>query len=264
MLTVAVINEKGGVGKTTTAVNLAGALRERGFRVLVIDLDPQASATDWLKVPPDIHQEGAPLRDAILEKRPLEQLVVETPLGFDFIPGGEALRKAYLAAPRVGHKYLAKALRATETAHWDFAFVDTPGAKDFLLESALYASDTVLIPTIPEPLSLKPLASVISEFERQAEELEKENLHLCGVLATRVERTVLAREHVQLFRDTFGDLVFETVIRKNVAIGEAPGQRVSIGTHAAASIGAEDYSKLADEFLRRVGMETRHGEVANG
>lgn len=265
MLTVAVINSKGGVGKTTTAVNLAGALHELGWRVLLVDLDPQASATDWLKVPDDIVQEGRPLREAILERKSMDPLVLETPLGFDFVPGGESLRKAYLEAPRVGHKYLAKSLASTEGALWDFVIIDTPGAKDFLFESALYASDTVIIPTMPEPLSLKPLVTTINEMERQAEELEKENLHLCGILATQVDmRTNLARDHIKLFRDTFGDLVFETFIRENVRIGEAPGQHLAIGAHDAHSAGAEDHAKLAEEFLRRLGLETKHGEVANG
>jgi len=261
MLTVAVANEKGGVGKTTTAVNLAGALQERGYRVLLIDLDPQASASPWLGARGD----GRALLEALQNTQPLETLVMETPTGIDFIPGGGELKKLPLVAPKAGWKVLKKALMRTQTAFWDFCILDCPPGGNLLVENALYAADTVLIPVEAKYMSLEPLVHLLHEFERQESELERDGpLHIAGILATMVHggRPHTNEVHAEL-RKHFGDLVFKTFIHDNIQVSEAPARKLPVTRYAPRSSGAQDYSRLAEEFLERVGMTEPKRGVAN-
>jgi chromosome partitioning protein len=269
---VTIANSKGGVGKTTTVVCLAGALVDRGRRVLLIDLDPQASASLWLGVPTD----GAALLDALLENEPdLIPLVHQLPDGFDIIPSGLGLTRFEASvAQRPGRDLLVRrALRALPE-RWDYVLVDTPGSFNLLSVSALAAADYYLLPIEAALLSTEPLLAMLQGIDQVVEMLNRD-LKCAGVLACRLKsRANNPREILDLLREHVGDRLLTTVIHDNINLAEAPAHRVSIGRYMGRSRGAEDYRELAVELEARLGegehpraraaVAASHQEVANG
>lgn len=269
MQRIAIANSKGGVGKTTTAVCLAGTLAERGHRVLLIDLDPQASASIWLGVPND----GTELLGALLEKdQPLVSLIRQLPAGFDFIPSGlELTRFDAATATRPGRDLIVRRVLSRLPAQWDYVFIDTPGAFGFLAVCALAAADYFLLPIEAAMLSTEPLLTMFQTIEQVRDALNAD-LRCAGVIACRLKVTANnPKEMLALLRDHFGSDLCETVIHDNIALAEVPAHRTHIARYMPKSRGADDYRKLAEEFERRVGerrqtaLPSRHGlEVANG
>jgi len=250
MRTLAVANQKGGSGKTTTAVNVAAALGEMGRRVLLIDLDPQASASGWLGVVED----GRGLLDVFTDNVPVVDLVreSETP-GVDVVPATTWLTNTEkaLAGEPGAETVFRGALRKLPKERWELLLVDCPPALGLLTVSALTAVQEVLVPVEASVMALAGLAQLMRTVEVVQERLNPD-LVVTAVLACRVDaRTNLSREVVERLRKRFGKLVLKTMVRENVRLAEAPSHGQPITQYDPRSHGAEDYRAVAVELLKR-------------
>jgi chromosome partitioning protein len=248
MRTVAVSNQKGGSGKTTTAVNMAAALAETGARVLVLDLDAQASASAWFGQVDD----SMGLLDVLTGSARLVDLVRPTSVpGVSLIPASAWLIQAdQTLAGEVGRETLLRAAVDTlPAADYDFLLVDCPPTLGLLSLSALVACREVLVPVEARVMALAGLVSLWQTVERVRLRLNP-RLHVSAVLACRVDaRTNLSRDVVAQLRERFGPLVLEPVIRENVRLAEAPSHAQPITVYAPDSAGAADYRAAARAFL---------------
>jgi chromosome partitioning protein len=248
---IAIVNSKGGVGKTTTAICLAGALVERGRRVLLIDLDPQASASVWLGAPSD----GGELLEVLLQReRDPVPAIRQLPMGLDFLPGGLLLTQFDpRTAQRPGRDFLLRqALKRLPAERWDYAFIDTPGSFGILALNALAAADYFLLPVEAATLSIEPLLTQFQTIDETRDALNP-TLQCAGVLARRLN--LAARnplQILQLLRDHFSDKVFHAFIRHNVNIAEAPAHNTYVSAYMRSSNGAADYFRVAEEFEARL------------
>jgi chromosome partitioning protein len=254
---IAVLNQKGGTGKTTTTVNLAAALGQLGRRILVLDLDPQASASAWLGV----RDGNAGLLDALCEDEgaSLAGLVRTTPAcGVDLIPASPQLLRAerHLAQALGGEKTLLSLIEALPGRRWDYLLIDCPPALGQLTINALAAAGEILVPVEASTMAVAGLADLLRTVTQARRRLNPE-LSICGIFACRVDpRTILARGVVAALREKFPDLALATAIRETVRLREAWGKAQPINVFAPQSSGAEDYHNLALEVIRQ---EERHG-----
>ncbi len=251
MQKIAVANHKGGVGKTTSAVCLSAALIERDKSVLLIDLDEQGSASDWLGNKRD--RAGAELADAIIKGRPLTLLVQETICGVDLIATNEVFHSFHTDAQQEpGGEQLLREAMATLEPRWDYVIFDCPPSLNIATVSALVASDFLLVPVEAKFLSLRPLARLFQLFTSVQKRLNPE-LRLAGVLASKVRGgTRHCADVVDRLRQTFGEAVFNTVIRDSIRVGEAPGHGKGVTLYDPSGLGASDYRALAAEFEARL------------
>lgn len=242
MHVLAIANQKGGSGKTTTAVNLGAALAEQGRRVLVVDADPQASASAWLS-----HQElDDRLLDVFVDDRNLADAAVPTGIrGLMLVPASPNLRDLAIADAVDVHQALRRALPPADA--FDFVLIDCPPALGHVVIAALAAADEVLVPVAAHAMELDGLAAVHRTVMTVRRRM---NPHLSlRVLACRVDaRTRLAGEVVKTLRDRLGDAVLATVVRENVRVAEAPSHQQSVLTYAPTSAGAQDYRAVAREL----------------
>ena len=249
MNVLAVTNQKGGSGKTTTAVNLAAALGEGGIQVLVVDLDPQASASAWL----GYTDESQGLLEVFTKSRPLARLVwtTETP-GVQLVPSSAWLAgvdKA-LAGEIGGELILREAIRKLSQP-WDFVLLDCPPNLGFLTISALCAAQEVLVPVEVSSMALAGLARMLNVVARARERLNHE-LAVTEILICRADaRTNLSREVVERLRERFGKLVMDTVVRETVRLREAWSFSQPVTAYEPRGRGAQDYRAVAAEFLER-------------
>jgi len=252
MRTLAITNNKGGSGKTTTAVCLAAALAELGKKVLVIDLDPQASSSSWLGV----KDEGKGLLGVFTDNGNLAAIVREAPSGLDVIPSSAWMASAEKSlAGEVGAELLFRKAMRKLPERWDFVFVDCPPALGLLTVSALVAVEEVLVPVEASVLALTGLAQLLRTVEAVKDRLNPE-LAISAILACRVDyRTNLSQEVERMLREKFGRLVLKTVIRENVRLREAPSFAKPITLYDPRSSGAEDYRAVAEELLKREGRQ---------
>jgi len=265
MKTIAVANQKGGVGKTTTVVNLAAALGENGHRVLVLDLDAQQSASTGLLGAGNVPGgDDRRLLEVLAGDSPLGPLIVETSApGVDLVPGSRFLSAAdrALAGEPGAELVLRDALGELDAGRWDFALLDCPPSLGLVSVSALAAADALLIVTEAAFLALPGLA----ELQRTAEAVRKRlnpGLELIGILICRVRgQTRLAQDVAAQLREMFGSVVLEAMVRETVRLAEAPSFGVPITLHAPSSGGAEDYRSVARELLPRIaGIASKDGK----
>lgn len=248
--TLALANQKGGTGKTTTLVHLAAGLAARRQRVLVLDLDPQGSATSWLGV--DVPPEDTRLADALTGRGTLAALVTPANVpGVDVVPSSPWLagvEKRLAAAPQ-GELRVRRAVAALP-ARWTVVLVDTPPALSVLTLNALAAADGVLVPVETTALSLAGLAALLDTLDAVRVDANPA-LRLAGVVAVRVRKTLLAADVLDKLRARFGPLVCRTVIPESVRVAESPGFRAPVTDTAPTSAGALAYRALTRELLTR-------------
>ena len=244
----AVANQKGGVGKTTTAVNVAACLAEAGQRALVVDLDPQANATSGLGE----RANGNSSYD-LLDGAPLEELAKPTKLANLFlVPAKADLAGAVveLAQRADGERYLRQALGSGADAY-DYVFLDCPPSLGPLTVNALAAADRVLVPVQAEYYALEGLAEIVRSIELVKTRLNP-RLAIAGLLLTMVDaRTRLAHDVEQEVRNHFGPLVFKTTVPRSVRLAEAPSHGLPVITYDRSSAGANAYWKVAMELVER-------------
>jgi len=244
----ALANQKGGVGKTTTAINLAACLAEAGERSLVIDLDPQANATSGL----GMRANGTSSYD-LLDGAPLADIAKHTAFAnLDLVPSKPDLAGAVveLAARHDGERYLAQAL-ASGASSYDFVFVDCPPALGPLTVNALAAAHRVLVPVQAEYYALEGLTQLMQSIELVRRRLNP-GLGIGGVLLTMVDvRTRLAQDVEAEVRRHFGSLVFRTSVPRSVRLAEAPSHGLPAIAYDRRSPGADAYWKVAMELVER-------------
>lgn len=246
---IAVANQKGGVGKTTTAVNLAAGLAIGERRTLLLDLDPQSNATRTLGFESDADRPS--VYDALMDGAPLSELVLETELpGLFLCPSERELTGAEIELVEMPRReYRLREALAGIREQWDYIVIDCPPSLGFLTVNALTAADGVLIPIQAEYLALEGVTQLVETLRRITASLNPE-LEIRGVLLTMVdERTNLSQQVIQEVRGYFGDRVFQTVIPRNVRLGEAPSFGKPIFLYDIRSRGAESYLCLAREVL---------------
>jgi chromosome partitioning protein len=248
--TLALANQKGGSAKTTTAVNLAAALGERGLRVLLLDLDPQASASQWY----GLASTERGLFEVLLGQGSLTALARPTVVpGVDLVPASPWLvgvDKA-LAGEIGAETLLRRQVEALPADRWDYLLIDCPPSLGLLTVSALAAVQAVLVPVEAHVMALQGLAQLLQTVEVVQARLQP-TLTIAGILACRVHaRTRHAQEVVEELRRRFGALVYQVVIRDNVRLAECPSFGCPITHYAPRSPGAEDYRALAAEVMAR-------------
>jgi len=249
--TIACANQKGGVGKTTTVVNLATSLALSGQRILVLDLDPQGNATSGFGV--ERNALRATLYDVILGERDLESVILPTSVErCDLAPASVALAGAEveLAAAPQRERRLARALGAVPDGY-DYVLFDCPPSLGLLTVNALTACDSILIPTQCEYYALEGLTQLIATLNLVRDNLNP-TLGIKGVVLTMFDvRTNLSADVASEVRNHFGHAVFDTVIPRSVRLSEAPSFGLPIALYRSDSRGAVAYAELADELLRR-------------
>jgi chromosome partitioning protein len=244
---ISLLNHKGGVGKTTSVINIGAALVELDKKVLLIDLDPQANLTLSLGV----GRTPNTIYEALRGETELSPVNVRENL--DVVIATLDLSGAEMELiNEAGREFIMRELLAPVREEYDFIIIDCPPSLGLLTLNALTSSDLVLIPLQTEFLAMQGLAKIKQVIQKVKLRLNK-NLQIGGVIATMYDgRKVLNRDVVETIKKYFGDLVFNTKIRDTVALAEAPAQRKDIFSYSRSSSGAEDYLNLSRELLTRV------------
>lgn len=249
---VAMSNQKGGVGKTTSAINLAAALVEMGRQVLVIDLDPQGNASTGLGIAPE-DRTGTSM-DLLIGAPDAGGLILPTATArLELVPANIDLASADIELAEHPERIalLRRALGDPAFSRFDDILIDCPPSLGILTLNALVAADSVLVPLQAEFFALEGLSQLLRTV-REVRAGANPGLRIEGVLLTMVDgRNRLARQVESDARDTLGDLVFETMIPRNVRIGEAPSFAQSVLDYDTRSTGSQAYRDLAAEILRR-------------
>jgi chromosome partitioning protein len=250
---IAVANQKGGVAKTTTVVNLGAAIAAQGRRVLIVDLDAQANATTCLGVDPRRISAGA--YEALVEDKPAREVIVQTERhDLDLLPASADLAGAEVElTQRLARERMLATALAPILPDYDYVLVDDPPSLGLLTINGLTAStDGVLIPVQCEYLALEGLSQLLRTVQKVRDVLNPK-LHVMGVVLTMYDsRTNLAQQVVQEVRSHFPREVFRTVIPRNIRLSEAPSYGQPILAYAPTSAGALAYAALAQEFIERL------------
>ncbi|WEV54761.1 ParA family protein [Leuconostocaceae bacterium ESL0723] len=249
--TIALANQKGGVGKTTTSINLGAALAQSGKRVLLVDIDPQGNATSGSGV--DKADLKADAYDVLVQGEPIREVIVPTD-NYDLVPATIRLSEAdiQLVNQQEREFALSKALTAIQD-DYDFILIDNPPALGLLTINAFTAADAVLIPVQTEFYALEGLGQLINTVELVRQQFNP-RLEVAGILLTMYDsRTNLAKQVSQEVRSYFNDKVYQTVIPRTVRLSEAPSYGQSIIDFDPRSTGAQVYTEFAQEVLKQYG-----------
>ena len=250
-MNLALVNIKGGVGKTTTTVNLAACFAAAGQGVLVVDLDPQASATQCF----GIHRKDAEpsVAEILNGKVPAGKAIWDTGVErVDLLPGSLRLASCDLALSRrkKPEQGLAEALSPI-SHHYQVLLVDCPPGLSILTLNALAAADSVLVPVVPHPMNVDTLEALFEALEEVRGRIGRVP-ELLGILLTMVDRrTAVTSRVVETLRETYGEKVLATEIPINVRVAEAPAHKRTIFHYESWSKGAQAYARLGDELLLR-------------
>jgi chromosome partitioning protein len=246
---IAVANHKGGVGKTTTVASLGSILSKKGYKVLLIDLDAQSNLTTSLTSP----TEGPTIYDALTSK--VEELpIIALNESLHLVPASLTLAMVdvELSTAIARERILADVLqKANVEEKYDFVFLDCPPSLGLMTLNAFTASTDIVIPLISEVLPFKGL-TMINDFIKMVSTRLNPKAHISGILITRWETSNLSRGIEAKLREAVGDTLFQTKIRKNVRLAEAPLERQDILDYDKNSNGAKDYAAFTDEFLAHI------------
>ncbi|HEX3609075.1 MAG TPA: AAA family ATPase [Solirubrobacterales bacterium] len=243
---IAFANQKGGVAKTTTTLNLAVAFAESGYRVLCVDLDPQGNLTMSQGIDPDKVEKS--LYDVLVNDMPISEIIVKREI--DIAVASIDLAGAEIAmSTKIGReRSLEKALREV-SGYYDFVCIDTPPSLGLLTINALTAANKVIVPVQCEYLSMRGLVQLQNTLKMIQENLNPD-VKIEGILPTMLDsRTVHAKEAVEILEENFGDLVFKSRIRKAIKFAEAPVKGASVLKYDSGSSAANYYRELAKEVL---------------
>ena len=245
---IAIVNQKGGVGKTTTCVNLAAAVKAAGKRVLLCDFDPQANATSGMGVDKTT---GNGVYDAIINGAKTADVIVPTPYG-DVLPSSKALAGAGVELINMqDRQFLLKAALRQVADDYDFIFIDCPPSLELLTLNALCAANSLLVPVQGEYYALEGISDLMGTV-RIVRRSMNPSLDIEGVLLTMYDgRTNLSIQVAQELKRFFGGKVYSTVIPRNVRLSEAPSHGKPINAYDRTCRGAEAYLALAAQFLRK-------------
>ena len=246
MKVIAFANQKGGVAKTTTTLNLAVAFAETGHRVLCVDMDPQGNLTMSQGMDPDTLEES--LYDVLVHRMPIRQIIrkreIDVAVSSIDLAGAEIAMSTMIGRERA----LAKALKDVED-DYDFVCIDTPPSLGLLTINALTAADKVIVPVQCEYLSMRGLIQLQNTLQMIRENLNPD-VEIEGILPTLMDsRTVHAKEAIEILEENFGDQVFASRIRKTIRFAEAPVKGMSVLKYDPDSLAAQSYRDLAKEVL---------------
>lgn len=254
MLTIAIANQKGGVGKTTTAINMATAMAATGWRTLLIDLDPQGNASTGLGV--EVSAREVSSYDLMVDEVPLTEATLETDIPrLHIVPATVDLSGAEVELVSVEER--AERLRAALAGQdsYDICFIDCPPSLGLLTLNALCAADTLLVPLQCEFFALEGLSQLLQTVERVKDRFNS-SLGIIGVVLTMYDRrNRLTDEVSDEVRDCLGNVVFETVIPRNVRLSEAPSYGMPALIYDNTCVGSRAYMSLARELIARFPAE---------
>lgn len=282
MITLSIVNQKGGVGKTTTTVCLASALSKEGYAVLVIDLDPQMNATKWM-LGRELESDEASVLDSIITTAengdsvsdwPLARVVEPSHLGYDFVPAhsdlaniegeiGEQPSRPYLLRERIqeieegyAFEYLSDVeAHNSPESRYDLCLIDCPPSLGLLVVQALTASDGLIVPVSVDGMSMQGLRQLVSTA-RQVQEYLNDAVEITGLLPNNLDRrSGLVNEGLDQLREEYGDLVFETEVPWRSKIIEVSTYGTTLYDHAPSSDAVPIYEALANEVAGRCGLD---------